>query len=110
MTLEEYQNFTKSLTVYPKEGSQGLYYTCLGLCGEAGEVANKIKKVMRDNHGFVSVEKREELKKELGDIAWYLSQLAAELNLSLDEVFEENVKKLTSRKERGTLQGDGDNR
>lgn len=110
MLFDEYQEFTKSCAVYPKKGSEGLYYTALGLCGEAGELANKIKKIMRDNHGYVSTEKRQELGKELGDAQWYISQLADELGFLLSEVAEKNVEKLTSRKERGTLQGDGDNR
>lgn len=85
----------------------GLSYASLGLAGEAGELANKIKKFIRDGYDESKIES---LKGELGDVLWYVAALAKELNLNLDEVAEENIKKLFSRKERGVLQGSGDNR
>lgn len=85
-------------------------YAVLGLVGEAGELANKIKKVIRDNNGVMSDEKLKEIGKELGDTEWYQSALAKELGLSMDDIAQENIAKLFSRKERGVLQGDGDNR
>lgn len=85
-------------------------YAVLGLVGEAGELANKIKKVIRDNDGVMTDEKLKEIGKELGDTEWYQSALAKELELSMDDIAKENIEKLFSRKERGVLKGDGDNR
>lgn len=109
MTFDEYQAKTKETAIYPSVGERFVYPT-LGLLGEAGEVAEKVKKIFRDEGGTVTPEKREEIKKELGDVLWYLSQLAAELGLSLKEIAVDNVKKLESRKIRGALNGNGDNR
>ena len=86
------------------------YYPALGLGGEVGEVLNKVKKIMRDHDGKITDEYREILKKELGDVLWYVAALASELGLKLEEVARLNLEKLASRKERGTLGGDGDNR
>ncbi|OGY56975.1 MAG: hypothetical protein A2119_01155 [Candidatus Colwellbacteria bacterium GWA2_46_10] len=85
-------------------------YPVLGLAGETGEVAEKIKKILRDKDGVVSDEDREEIKKELGDVLWYLSRLSAEMGLSLEDVAQSNIEKLFSRLERGKIQGEGDNR
>lgn len=104
-----YQESAASFALYPNQGSN-LAYPTLGLCGEAGEVAEKIKKVIRDSDGVVSDEIREALKLELGDVLWYVSQLAEELNLELGAIAEANINKLASRKERNALQGSGDNR
>jgi len=109
MNFEEYQNLSKKTAIYPEIGKNFVYPT-LGLVGESGEVAEKIKKIFRDKDGIVDAETRLMLKKELGDVLWYLSQLATELELSLDEVAVYNIEKLKSRHERGTLQGSGDNR
>jgi NTP pyrophosphatase (non-canonical NTP hydrolase) len=107
--FDKYQKECGKTAVYPDIGKNFVYPT-LGLMGESGEVCEKIKKVIRDDQGKVSPEKKEEIKKELGDILWYLSQLSKELGLKLSEVAEGNLEKLASRKERGKLQGDGDNR
>ena len=80
------------------------------LVNEAGEVAGKIKKVFRDKGGEISDETRESLKAELGDVFWYIAQVATELGLSLDEIAEYNIAKLYDRLERGKIRGDGDNR
>lgn len=109
MTFEEYQRLSRETAVYPEVGENFIYPT-LGLAGEAGEVAEKIKKVLRDDGGIVSAERKEELLKELGDVLWYLSQIATELKLSLDTVASFNIQKLMSRKERGKISGSGDNR
>ena len=109
MTFNDYQQESRKTAFYPDLGSNFIYPT-LGLAGETGEVAEKIKKVIRDDGGFVSEEKRQEIKKEMGDVLWYLAQLATELNLSLDEIAWHNIEKLFSRKERGALNGSGDNR
>ncbi len=109
MTFEDYQAKARTTAIYPNIGSNHLYPT-LGLVSEAGEVAGKIKKIMRDDGGVLSDEKRENLVGELGDVLWYAAQLATELGISLEDVAAKNLEKLLSRKERGTLQGSGDNR
>lgn len=86
-----------------------LTYDGLGL-GEAGEVQGKIKKIIRDNGGYISAESKIEIMKEAGDIMWYLSSLCDDLGFSLEDVANENIKKLKSRRDRGTLHGSGDNR
>lgn len=109
MDFKEYQEKSRKTALYPNIGNNFVYPT-LGLAGEAGEVAEKIKKVIRDKEGIIDDATREEIKKELGDVIWYLSQIASELNLSFDEVAEFNIEKLASRMERGKLHGNGDNR
>ena len=109
MNFQEYQEKSRKTALYPNIGSNFVYPT-LGLAGEAGEVAEKIKKVIRDKEGIIDDTTREEIKKELGDVIWYLSQIASELNLSFDEVAQFNIEKLYSRMERGVLKGNGDNR
>ena len=104
-----YQDSAERTAIYPNKGDN-LYYPALGLAGEAGEVCEKIKKIMRDKKGYLSDEDAEEIGKELGDVLWYVSALATEINLRLSCIAEDNVKKLQSRKERGSLQGSGDNR
>ena len=109
MNFKEYQEKARSTAIYPNIGSNFIYPT-LGLCGESGEVAEKIKKIIRDDSGIVSEEKKEMLKKELGDTTWYISNLASELGLNLDDIAEENIKKLKDRQKRNVLKGSGDNR
>ena len=109
MKFEEYQKKSRKTAVYPNAGNNFIYPT-LGLSGEAGEVAEKIKKVIRDKEGVVDEEQKKEIEKELGDVLWYVSQLASELGLSLEDIAEKNIEKLYSRMDRGKLQGNGDNR
>ena len=109
MDFKTYQEQSRKTATYAKIGYNFIYPT-LGLAGESGEVVEKIKKVIRDNNGVIDEEKRLEIMKELGDVLWYLSQLATELNLSLDDIASKNLQKLNSRKERNKLHGDGDNR
>lgn len=109
MDFKEYQKKTQETAIYPNIGDNFIYPT-LGLAGEAGEVAEKVKKILRDDGGVISKEKKEGLKKELGDVLWYVSQVATEIGLSLDHIAEFNIKKLLSRKERGKIQGSGDDR
>lgn len=87
-----------------------IVYPTMGLANEAGEVAGKIKKIFRDKDGHISEEDRQALKKELGDVLWYLTQICTELDLTLEEVAEANLIKLFSRLERGKIKGDGDER
>ncbi|HPD19899.1 MAG TPA: nucleoside triphosphate pyrophosphohydrolase family protein [Candidatus Pacearchaeota archaeon] len=109
MTFEEYQKQARTTAIYPNLGDNFIYPT-LGLAGEAGEVAEKIKKVLRDSEGKITEEKKIELNKELGDVLWYLANLSAELGFSLEEVAFNNLEKLKSRQERNQLHGNGDNR
>jgi len=103
-----YSYLAHKTAVYPE--SSGLFYVTLGLNGEAGEIANKVKKVIRDNGGVVSSEIRQLLLDEAGDVIWYISELCGLLGSSLEEVANANLNKLYSRKSRGTLFGSGDNR
>ncbi len=109
MTFKEYQEKSKETAVYPSIGER-FVYPLLGLVGESGEIAEKIKKIFRDRNGVVDEETKKEIRKELGDVLWYLSQIATELDISLEEVAFSNIEKLMSRKERSQLHGDGDNR
>jgi len=109
MDFNEYQTKSRKTAKFPSIGHPVIYPT-LGLTNEAGEVAGKIKKVFRDKDGQISNETRDALKAELGDVLWYLTQIATELEITLDEIAEYNIEKLMSRLERGTIKGDGDNR
>ena len=108
-TFSQYQKDTAITAVYPKIG-ESYIYPLLGLNDEVGEVTGKIKKVFRDETGIISPAKLNDLKKELGDVLWYLSQLSTELGLGLEEIAQGNIDKLKSRQERGVLQGSGDDR
>ena len=109
MDFKQYQEKARKTALYPNVGSNFIYPS-LGLGGETGEVLEKIKKVMRDSNGQVTPEIKESLKKEMGDILWYLSAIASELGMSLDDIAAANIDKLYSRKDRGKLQGSGDDR
>ena len=87
-----------------------IVYPTLGLVNEAGELAGKVKKIFRDKGGVISDEDRQALKYELGDVLWYMAQIATELDLDLQEVAQANIEKLFSRLERGMIKGEGDYR
>jgi NTP pyrophosphatase (non-canonical NTP hydrolase) len=109
MNFTEYQNLALATAIYPKKYET--IYPALGLCGEAGEVAEKIKKSIRDGlHNWPDEQFKEELTKELGDVLWYISALASDLDISLNEIAESNLQKLASRKKRNKIGGSGDNR
>lgn len=110
MNMNDYQQKARATVIYPAFGGAGWVYPALGLAGEAGEIANKLKKVVRDTNGQVSAETKQALKEELGDALWYISQLAHELGFKLDEVAQANIDKLASRSERGKITGSGDQR
>ncbi|MGB7202040.1 MAG: nucleoside triphosphate pyrophosphohydrolase family protein [Pyrinomonadaceae bacterium] len=99
MNFEEYQSEASQTALYPRRMSN-LEYPTLGLAGEAGEVANIVKKIQRDNDGVITDEIRGKLKDELGDVLWYISACADELGLTLDEIAEYNVGKLAKRHKR----------
>jgi NTP pyrophosphatase (non-canonical NTP hydrolase) len=105
--LSDYQRRSRVTAVYPDAGSN-LTYPALGLCGEAGEAAEKVKKAIRDDGGELTPERRDALAAELGDELWYVAQLATEAGLELDEVARANLDKLLSRRDRAVLQGSGD--
>ncbi len=103
----DYQEWRKTTDI---SSHTDLSYPALGINGEAGEVAEKVKKILRDKRGVVSLEDRDAILLELGDVLWYVAQLAERLGSSLAEVALKNVDKLESRKRRGKLSGSGDNR
>lgn len=123
--LDEYQDVTLRYDTFPgyydgtakysKDGimvatEQGLIEKVLGLPGEAGEAADKFKKIIRDKGGVISLSDREEIVKELGDVMWYVSTIAAYLDVPLSEVANGNISKLESRLRRNKIHGEGDNR
>jgi NTP pyrophosphatase (non-canonical NTP hydrolase) len=108
MDLSEYQRLSRRTAEYPREA--WLAYPALGLAGEAGEVAEHAKKAIRDDGGSVSDERKAAMSKELGDVLWYVAQIATELSIDLNEIAEQNLEKLLSRQQRGVLSGSGDER
>ena len=109
MNLNDYQ--TAALrTAAPKTKHDEIYHLLLGLCGEAGEIAEKTKKIVRDHDSDFSKLDLDDLTKELGDVLWYVAVLADYFDVKLDDVGSKNIAKLASRLERGTLLGSGDNR
>lgn len=104
LTFNDYQIAAKATAVYPDQHS--IVYPALGLSGEAGEVSEKIKKWLRGDREL----DRDGLRKELGDVLWYLSALSTDLGFTLEEVAQANVNKLLDRQSKGTIKGDGDNR
>ena len=109
MDFRTYQERSRATARYPEAGRNPIYPT-LGLCGEAGEVAEKVKKVLRDGAGVFDPQVRQSLQLELGDVLWYVAQLATELELSLEEIAEANLNKLASRAARNVIGGSGDER
>jgi NTP pyrophosphatase (non-canonical NTP hydrolase) len=108
MTFEEYQAKANATAIYPGQGSNaGLLYVTLGLAGEAGEVANKVKKLLTEG---TSDEAQDAIISELGDVLWHVAQMCTEFGLALGVLADENAAKLLDRMERGTLRGDGDTR
>ena len=103
MSLNEYQNAAAKTAVY--KTAHQILYPALGLAGEAGEVANKVKKMLRDNDFD-----RDAIVAEIGDVLWYIAALSRDLNVNLQDIALANIEKLYGRKERGTLQGSGDKR
>lgn len=117
MNFKDYQTIIEETAIYPKQ--MALAYCAMGLTGEAGEVADKIKKLYRDNHFhklnatgkmLLISENKLAIAKELGDVLWYITAMANEINMDLEEIAQMNYDKLIKRKETNTLQGSGDNR
>jgi NTP pyrophosphatase (non-canonical NTP hydrolase) len=109
MNFKDYTKRALATSVYPNMGDN-LSYPALGLTGEAGEVADKIKKLIRDKSGILDEASRKEIIKEAGDVLWYLAAISFELNTTLENIAKENIKKLEDRQARGVLHGEGDNR
>ena len=109
MDLNHYQRKSRRTALYPDVGNNPIYPT-LGLVGEAGEVADKVKKILRDHKGIFDSASKEAIKLELGDVLWYISQLSSEFGFSLEEVAQSNIDKLRSRAKRGKISGSGDRR
>jgi len=120
MNFNEYQLAANKTALYRKtiddlnyhdlSETLKLSYTTLGLVGEAGEIANKVKKIIRDQNLEVNKTNKSDLKKELGDVLWYAATLATELGYDLEEVAQDNIDKLRSRYDRGVIAGSGDYR
>jgi NTP pyrophosphatase (non-canonical NTP hydrolase) len=106
--FNDYQAATESTAVYPRD--KALEYLILGLASEAGEVAGKLKKIIRDNESVVGAHEQQVICKELGDVLWYIAQIALELNTTLESVAMMNIEKLSDRKTRGVIGGSGDSR
>lgn len=109
MELNYYQQKARETAIYPNMGNE-FTYPALGLVGEAGEIANKLKKVIRDNGGVLTHSVKESVGAEIGDCLWYIAQLATEMGFDLDTLGQANLDKLASRKQRGVITGSGDNR
>lgn len=108
MTINEYQTGALSTAIYPAE--RKIIYPTLGLTGEAGEVADKVKKVIRDNNDDFTDERKRQIALELGDVMWYAATLANDLGYTLEEVCQMNLDKLASRMQRDKIHGNGDER
>ena len=110
MTFDEYQKQALTTVLSTGDEFKDLLHWVLGLNGEAGEVAEKLKKIVRDRGSVVTDEDKQEMAKELGDVLWYIAVFANDLGVSLDDIANQNLDKLKSRKDRGVLGGSGDNR
>ena len=109
ITPDLYENLAGQTAIFPKE--KALEYLALGMTSEAGEVAGKVKKLIRDGEDVEGFEmKKIAIASEIGDVLWYCAMMAKEVGVPLNDIMKENLKKLHSRKERGTLQGSGDER
>lgn len=108
--MDEYQKEALVTAVFTDDEFKDLSHWVFGITGEAGEIAEKIKKIIRDKDAIVSDEDKEELIKEMGDVLWYLAVFTKHLGFNFDEVGKRNIAKLRSRQARGKIQGSGDNR
>jgi NTP pyrophosphatase (non-canonical NTP hydrolase) len=107
MNFARYQKLSRQTAQYPKIGKPFIY-PLLGLAGEAGEVVEKVKKVMRNKKGKIDKEFLKMIELELGDVLWYLANLATEFGLSLEKIAKKNLDKLFDRKKRDKIKGEGD--
>lgn len=115
LSFNDYDARASQTAIYPElsVASRRLgasLYPALGLAGEVGEVMEQLKKAIRDGHGMLTGERKAKLKKELGDVLWYLSAVSRELGFTLEEIAQTNIEKLSTRSEAGTLHGEGSDR
>ena len=111
MNFNDYQEKCRTTAFYAHENEgYKIIYPALGLTGEAGEVSEKVKKLLRDKNGIVDEEFINNIEKELGDVMWYIAALCSDLNLKMEDVAKKNIEKLFDRKKRDVLHGDGDDR
>jgi len=106
--FDMYQKVALTTAIYPRE--QAIIYPTLGLTGEAGEVANKVKKIIRDGSNFKDEKLVSEIKAEIGDCLWYIAVLASDFDIKLSDIANTNLIKLENRKENNTIRGSGDKR
>jgi len=106
--LDDYQHKSSLTAIFPEDSA--LEYLCLGLVSEAGEVAGKVKKIIRDDKYEITEERKQQLSNEIGDVLWYLAQLSLGLNIPLSRIATENIEKLKDREQRGKISGSGDAR
>lgn len=109
MNLNEYQTLALR-TAAPKDKKNELFHLLLGLCGEAGEIAEKTKKIVRDHDSDFAKLDKDDLTKELGDVLWHIAVIADYFDISLDKIGDTNIRKLADRLKRGVIAGSGDNR
>lgn len=107
LTFEQYNNWLSDTILNPQND---LLLQVLGICGEAGEIAEKMKKIVRDKNGVISEEDKVLMAKELGDVLWYLARFAQSIDMTIEDVALMNMKKLESRVKRGVILGEGDER
>jgi NTP pyrophosphatase (non-canonical NTP hydrolase) len=109
MNFSDYQKESRKTAEYSDQGNNYMY-PLLGLAGESGEVVEKFKKMIRNNDGVMTDEIKKGIKKELGDLLWYVAQICTEIDLDLDDVATTNIEKLKDRSKRGVVKSEGDNR
>ena len=117
MDFDQYEYKARQTAIYPTAGPNlgiekeiGLIYCSLGMSGESGEVAEHIKKMLRDDNGSLTKDRKLKLEKELGDVLWYIANMCHEIGTPMSYIAEQNINKLSSRKDRGRLHGSGDDR
>jgi NTP pyrophosphatase (non-canonical NTP hydrolase) len=110
MTFDEYQKRALTTVLSTNDEFKDMLHWVLGINGESGEIAEKLKKIIRDKAGVIDEADKADMGKEIGDVLWYLAVLAHDLGIPLDDIARQNLDKLQSRKARGVLGGDGDNR
>ncbi len=104
MDLNEYQREAQKTSIYP--ASAKIIYPALGLAGETGELANQVKKIIRDDNGKLTADRKKKIIDELGDALWYCAAVASDLGINLDEVVSANLQKLSDRGNKNLIRGD----
>jgi len=110
MDFKDYQEKAHSTSQNTTIQNNLIIYPLMGLGGESGEIFEKFKKLFRDKNGIIDNSFKEEITKELGDVLWYVAEICTQMGISLDDVASKNIEKLFSRKDRGKINGSGDNR